>query len=117
MVCGTHEDLKNTQQINSRKDLKTDLPHKDSNPNSFQKSERYFVNKCIFCNLNHAPQDCTKFQTLIEYHRCLLRKNACFNCTQIGHKSFACPKLKSCTLCNDPRKHFQLLCRNNFNLF
>ena len=89
LVRGTHDDLKNTENV----------------PNK---------NVCIFCMCDHESNCCRKFQNPYEFYVYLKKKNACFNCTGLDHKVLACPKSKICSLCRDTRKHSTVLCKLNY---
>lgn len=109
LVCGTHEDLKNTESKTITKNFKMDSLNEC---NGFKNSST--TKKCTFCSYTHDSNNCSWFQSPYEFYYCLKRKNACFNCTEVGHRAFACPKPKICNLCSDPRKHLQVLCYNNY---
>ena len=71
---------------------------------------------CIFCkSANHSSAYCRKYRQPIDFQHSLFKQYACFNCMQSGHKSYACPMPKMCSLCNDPRKHCQVLCNQYFD--
>ena len=89
LVYGTHDDLKNTENISNK-------------------------NVCIFCKCDHESKYCRKYQNPYDFYLYLKQKNACFNCTGLDHKVFACPKSKICSLCKDTRKHSTVLCKHNY---
>ena len=72
---------------------------------------------CLFCHQStHVSHDCNVYNNPIDFHKAIFKNFSCFNCFEVGHKSYACPKDKFCTLCVDYRKHSQVLCSNNYNL-
>ena len=73
------------------------------------------IDKCKICYCYHDPKVCPKFTNPYDFYLYLKKTYACFNCAEVGHRSFACPKLKMCDLCTDPRKHSPLLCNKNYN--
>ena len=116
VVNGSHDELKNTE-IASPQNVIKDCEY------NFQKVERRSLHKlknsssykCKFCNCYHDPKICPKFTNPYDFYLYLKKNYACFNCTEVGHRSFACPKLKMCDSCSDPRKHSSLLCNKNYN--
>ena len=89
LVRGTHDDLKNTENISNK-------------------------NGCIFCKSDHESKCCRNYQNPYDFYVYLKQKNACFNCTELDHKVITCPKSKICSLCRDPRKHSPVLCKLNY---
>ena len=69
------------------------------------------LQKCLFCHSeNHDSHNCQIYNRPLEFHKFIFSNFSCFNCLRVGHKSYACPKAKYCTLCNDERKHSPVLC-------
>lgn len=70
---------------------------------------------CIFCETNiHHSHSCRKFRAPSEYKHVLFKQFLCFNCLNVGHKSYACPYQNQCSLCYDSRKHSPVLCTLNY---
>lgn len=68
---------------------------------------------CFFCqNDTHNTHQCRRYRTPRDYQQILFRNYLCFNCHQKGHTSHGCPRSKVCQMCEDPRKHSPVLCRN-----
>ena len=71
---------------------------------------------CIFCNGNdHISSMCQYYSDPSYYKQILYQRFLCYNCFDYGHKSYACPDSKQCNLCNDDRKHAEVLCSRNFS--
>ena len=109
LVSGSHEDFTEHYSIHSQREVL-------SCTKSIFKSNSSKINgSCIFCySSNHNSEECNKFSNQFEFHHSLFKRYLCFNCFQPGHKAYACPKPKQCSLCYDPRKHCKIVCKRNF---
>ena len=66
---------------------------------------------CIFCRKqDHPSNECRKYTDPSDFQKVLFQQYCCYNCLSHGHKSYACPKHKQCSLCSDSRKHSIVLC-------
>ena len=75
-----------------------------------------FNNSCLFClSTSHRSNDCNKFSNPQDFQATLFKNFLCYNCFQQGHKAYACPQAKQCSLCFDPRKHSRIVCNRNFD--
>ena len=110
LVSGFHEDFIEYSSIHSHKEVSS------CTKSILSKSNSSKINgSCIFCfSSNHNSDECNKFSNPCDFHHSLFKRYLCFNCFQPGHKSYACPKPKQCSLCYDPRKHSKILCKRNF---
>ena len=72
---------------------------------------------CLFCLKDtHTSHNCNLYNNPRDFHKAIFNNFACFNCLHMGHKSYACPKQKMCSLCQDCRKHSPVLCLNKYRL-
>ena len=110
LVSGSHEDFIENNSIHSYKEVSS------CTKSILSKSNSSKINgSCIFCfSSNHNSDECNKFSNPCDFHYSLFKRYLCFNCFQPGHKSYACPKPKQCSLCYDPRKHSKIVCKRNF---
>ena len=73
------------------------------------------TDNCIFCfEDTHTSHECRIYERPSEFHKDIFRKFSCYNCLEAGHKSYACPQLKICCLCDDSRKHSPVICKRNY---
>ena len=85
-------------------------------PKSCLKHKAPVLNNCLFCHQStHVSHDCNVYNKLSDFQKVIYKNFSCFNCLNVGHKSYACPKATFCTLCNDNRKHSPVLCSTNYN--
>ena len=72
---------------------------------------------CLFCLKNtHTSHNCNLYNNPRDFHKAIFNNFACLNCLNMGHKSYACPKQKICSMCQDFRKHSPVLCLNKYRL-
>ena len=101
LACGHHEDFVKT--VISPKGPDTELLNCKSNV------------PCIFCSkTTHISNECKRFSHPHQFQAFLFENFLCYNCFHQGHKAFACPEPKQCSVCFDPRKHNSILCSKNF---
>ena len=71
--------------------------------------------QCIFCQTDqHSSSACNRYRSPNAYRKTLCQRQRCFNCLCSGHKGSDCPYPRQCNLCQDYRKHSQLLCSCNY---
>ena len=123
VVSGSHNKLQNTENItlpqslikNCNCECTFQKVNRDMETSSCRTFKNRPIDKCKICYCYHDPKVCPKFTNPYDFYLYLKKTYACFNCAEVGHRSFACPKLKMCDLCTDPRKHSPLLCNKNYN--
>ena len=67
--------------------------------------------KCVYCNGTHKAENCTKFTSVENRIRVLLRARKCFNCFGRNHQASTCYSKKRCAKCK--RKHHISVCKTN----
>ena len=69
------------------------------------------VSQCLYCNKNHALEDChsLRWKPYQERIQFLTSKNLCFGCLSHQHVSRNCPQRKTCKIANCTRKHPSVL--------
>ena len=86
-------------------------------PKSCLKSNTHVSKKCLFCHQDtHISHACEVYNRPSDFHNILFRNFSCYNCLEVGHKSYGCPKPKICSLCQDPRKHSPVICSSRYAL-
>ena len=100
----------------SNKKFQDKIPENKIIPKSCLKTNPQVSNNCLFCHQStHVSHDCNVYSKLSDFQKVIYKNFSCFNCLNVGHKSYACPKATFCTLCNDNRKHSPVLCSTNYN--
>ena len=116
LLSGSHKDFIKTSCCldNSGRKLSKNTNEEPDSPVSDLKFSK-FDNCCLFClSTTHQSYDCNKFSNPQHFQATLFKNFLCYNCFQQGHKAYACPKPKQCSICYDPRKHSKILCNRNF---
>ena len=67
--------------------------------------------RCVFCEEDHLPEDCTTQKDPEERKTVLKKHFKCFVCLKQGHRSFECRSKVRCKFCN--AKHHPCICTTN----
>ena len=95
-------------------------PHIPGIPKSCIPAEEAKVEKeetnsspCLFCGDSHVPVDCKLFSDKEQFMLVLKGQDRCFNCFDIGHIIYFCPKPSTCsdTDCHRNGKHSPFMCK------
>ena len=114
---GDHKELPSKEVIGPA-DVGTTAPQQSLTsilkPSSVNSQCQQF--NCLFCMTNtHHSNTCKRYRTPSDYQQVLFQHRRCYNCYGYGHKSYACPRPKECSLCHDNRKHSPVLCKHNYS--
>ena len=64
---------------------------------------------CVYCESSeHKGVECTKFTTVADRRKILVKKKLCFNCAMGSHQAAHCQSKKSCQKCS--KRHHTSIC-------
>ena len=116
-ILSSSNDILNALSNNELDCQISNLPEVKNIPKSCLK-QKYLndTESCLFCRQNtHSSHDCKLYNDPFSFKQLIFRNFLCYNCLQVGHKSYGCPYSKVCNLCTDTRKHSNILCNKRYH--